>query len=196
MTTTEITPEVLRDVADWIDGTGHGLGPGAALRDEADRIERDQADEKRIDELVRVLHVAQMQAIKRRETSPARAGIRAVLAHLEQERAAAADQNKAAGTIYSGPISMSPDDERTIPDGAPYMHGRDYVVGERWPASEPRTWNDLRDVPDDVNRVRRTTDDAVAVRDPWLSWLWEGSSVVIPKNLYDQDVFVEVIADA
>lgn len=84
MTTTEITPELLRDVADLIDGTGHGLGPGAALRDEADRIERRQSDEKRIDELARVW----VQVYDNHQgpfDDRVRDGIRAVLAHLQQE---------------------------------------------------------------------------------------------------------------
>ncbi len=91
MTNTEITPELLRRVVNHPDAPAEALIP---LAQWADRVERGQAAEKRIDELARIFWDA---SVKDSGFEPAwesvaadakpyyRAGIRAVLANLEQE---------------------------------------------------------------------------------------------------------------
>lgn len=54
-----VTPESLRAHADWIDGCGHGLEPGAALRAEAERQETaeqaEAANEAYVETLARLM---------------------------------------------------------------------------------------------------------------------------------------------
>ncbi len=58
--TDAITPASLRAHADWIDGCGHGLGPGEALRAEAARLEAESArGETYVLELAKVFRDAQ-----------------------------------------------------------------------------------------------------------------------------------------
>lgn len=90
MSAPEITPELLRSVADWIDGMGHGLEPGQALRASADELQQMQADaEKRLDEYVQVYMEALVDYNSLPVSAPTpalRAGLRAVLAHRDKER--------------------------------------------------------------------------------------------------------------
>lgn len=183
MTTTEITPELLRDVADWIDGTGHGLGPGAALRDEADRIERKQSDEKRIDELARVW----VQVYDNHQgpfDDRVRDGIRAVLARIEQddpiESAKAETEYWTAGRDKHGNIRLNQgrgllvaeaEDTRDEVQGwvdhatpgskweRQYQAALDLLDREaaQEQARKPRTWYELCDVPEDVQLVTDNT---------------------------------------
>lgn len=85
--TTTITPEILRAIADEAERTDKYLDRAdrSALRSWASNLERELAAEKRVNEALAVWHDA-------RANSSAvgvefdRVGMRAVLAHLEQER--------------------------------------------------------------------------------------------------------------
>ena len=54
----EVTPASLRAHADWIDGCGHGLGPGEALRDEAARLEAEKARDAEVERYAKVMTAA------------------------------------------------------------------------------------------------------------------------------------------
>jgi hypothetical protein len=93
MSDMDITPASLEAHADWIDGTGHGPEPGAALRSEAARIRRER---DRIDELAALFWIEHGRAkgntsgtswdgLYEESRESFRVGIRAVLAKLEQE---------------------------------------------------------------------------------------------------------------
>lgn len=56
--TDTITPASLRAHADWIDGCGHGLGPGEALRAEAARLEAEAARDEEVETLAKVMSAA------------------------------------------------------------------------------------------------------------------------------------------
>lgn len=49
----DVTVETLLEHADWIDGCGHGLGPGEALRAEAARLEAESAHHKYVEQLAK-----------------------------------------------------------------------------------------------------------------------------------------------
>ncbi|WP_072814309.1 hypothetical protein [Rhodococcus zopfii] len=157
MSTPEITPELIRAVADWLDGRWTTVN-AESLRVIADglqqKLEREQADEKRIDELARTYcdaahELAYYSDLHPEDQKMVRAGIRAVLAKLDEE--------KAPGV--------------SIPDGAPLYFGRAYDAEYlRWPVNPwkvspgtwtlpeftpgPRQWDNLADVPKDVAIVR------------------------------------------
>lgn len=176
MSNTEITPELLRSVATWLRDNAVGALPGKPLAAEfldgaADDMEREQADEKRIDELAGVFWDA---SVKGSGFEPAwdsvaedakpyyRAGVRAVLAHLEDERE--------HEELITDPLEAADYQERVL--GIP---------------ARPRTWNDLRDVPDDVVHVKDV----------------EGNCIVRPAHGWrayisnpDFAPWTEVIADA
>jgi len=144
MTDIDITPEILRAAADWIDGCGHGLGPGHALREEAGRLERGQADEKRIDKLAEVFWAARVT--KRHVKDADRAGIRAVLAKLDEEKA------REDAVLDAMPRRISPAALTCYllnPD-------RDKVWG-----LGSRTWQRQEDIPADVERVLDLTGDVM-----------------------------------
>ncbi|AOD23824.1 hypothetical protein IM25_21420 [Rhodococcus sp. p52] len=95
-TKVEITPEILRDVADEARRTAHLGAHGTinALLKWADWLEREQADEQRIDELVHAFEWGAAEwwrANGRPDFTPqplpdsVRAGIRAVLAKLDED---------------------------------------------------------------------------------------------------------------
>ncbi|NCL73748.1 hypothetical protein [Rhodococcus sp. YH1] len=89
MSTTDITPELLRAVANWLQdrvtGTLRGQAAAAHYLDvEADNLEREQAHEKRIDELVKVMENARLECDWPGPDTD-RSIARALLAHLEQE---------------------------------------------------------------------------------------------------------------
>lgn len=124
-------------------------------REQAAQAERKKAEEARIDEYARVALRAgvghfgmdrEFDEAQPRLRELYRAIARAVLAHLAQEQAAAADKGQAVGTIHSGLISVSSDEDGTIADGPPFVHSRDFTVGDRRPAGEPRTWAPVRRV--------------------------------------------------
>lgn len=148
-TKVEITPEILRDVADEARRTAHLGAHGTinALLKWADWLERQKADEKRIDELAQVFLKAAHANASEWEKQPQsiqdkhRAGIRAVLAAYDPEERATAPR--------------------------PYNEGG--------PAVQPlRQWGDLRDVPDDVLAV--FTPHGKARRDGSApsGWRWDG----------------------
>lgn len=135
---TDMTPQVLRDVADWLDDGNHGVCTAGTFREEADRLEREQADEERIDELARIAWDARLAESKKvfgenrfqdlawltieaKFKEVERAGIRAVLAEYD------------------------PEGRLTAPE--PYDNGG--------PAVRPlRQWDHLHDIPKDVQKVR------------------------------------------
>ncbi len=102
MSDIKITPELLRAVGDWVRSrTAKETFAYLDLMAYADKLERAQAEEKRIDELAEVfanaLHEHDNQwspwrpaAEKWREEL--RAGVRAVLARLDQEKASGGDR--------------------------------------------------------------------------------------------------------
>lgn len=95
MSVPEITPELLRAVADW--GNTRGLYAGMArIRSEADNLEREQAkEEERLDEYVQVYIAALVDYNSLPVSAPTpalRAGLRAVLAHRDEEREPNNDQ--------------------------------------------------------------------------------------------------------
>lgn len=57
--TDAITPASLRAHANWIDGCGHGLGPGEALRAEAARLEAESARDEEAERYAKVYRRAQ-----------------------------------------------------------------------------------------------------------------------------------------
>ncbi len=81
------------------------------------------------------------------------------------------DPNCGDGEGHNIVIKTSGMENGAIADGPPYVHGRDFVVGERWPTSEPRTWDNLRKVPDDVQRVTNRGGDLI-VRDSSAGHGW------------------------
>lgn len=208
-----VTPETVRAVRDQLfeplDNVHAVLTTAAAdlEREQAAQAERKKAEEARIDEYARVAFRAGTrnfgtvrswdEAIpKLREFY--RVITRAVLAHLEREWVAAAGQGQAVGTIHPGLISVSPADGGAIANGQPYVHGRDFVVGERWPTSEPRTWDNLRDVPDDVHRVTGCEGES-AVRCPSApnGWRWAESDVFVSDyGMVGCAPYTEAVADA
>lgn len=212
-TTNHVTPEIIRAVRDQLfeplDHVHAVLTTAAAdlEREQAARAERRKAEEARIGECARVAFRAGTEYFgtvrvwdeaipKLREFY--RVITRAVLAHLEREWVAAAGQGQAVGTIHSGLISVSPADGGAIADGPPYVHGRDFVVGERWPTSETRTWNDLRDVPDDVQRVTGCEGES-AVRCPSApnGWRWaESDAFVSDYGIVGYAPYTEAVAGA
>ncbi len=98
--TTSITPDAIRAVADWYLNRKLSSAVASNLHTHADRLERELVDEKRIDELAKLFYSAEIHTMcdklddvsypeyeAREEVyrEGTRAGIRAVLAHLEQE---------------------------------------------------------------------------------------------------------------
>lgn len=89
MTDIQITPESLRAHALLLEEKDF-FGAAGLFLSEADRIEREQAEEKRIDECVAayVKALADFSGLKVSPVTPAlRAGILAVLAKLDEEKA-------------------------------------------------------------------------------------------------------------
>ncbi|MBX4168078.1 hypothetical protein K3M35_05275 [Rhodococcus sp. DMU2021] len=93
---TDVTPEMLRAVADWIFDTALPASVAHALADAARQMEREQADEQRIDELAaeayRAAGVYLKSSTNWKNASPSAVGlysavIRAVLYRIEQEDA-------------------------------------------------------------------------------------------------------------
>lgn len=175
MTNTDITPELLREISVWLRGSFVGPEPGKALEAVADRLERERADEKRVDELVKVMENARLECDWPGPDTD-RSIARAVLAHLEQEgseryadaKAILAHQNRSARAASES--CTKPETQQVTPR-----------------AHKPRRWHDLHDVPADVALV--TDVDGRVIARPARGW-----SAYI-SNL-DFAPWTEVIADA
>jgi hypothetical protein len=98
VTDTQITPELVDAVADWWESRGAHAGV-QRLRTEASHLRREQAEEKRIDEYARTLvaamrhrdsNLTSWDQCDNDEKEDWRAGIRAVLAKLDEEQEAEA----------------------------------------------------------------------------------------------------------
>ncbi|EME53763.1 hypothetical protein G352_24026 [Rhodococcus ruber BKS 20-38] len=153
MTNTDITPELLRTVATWLRDTAVGALPGkplgAAILDAAaDDLEREQAYEKRIDELAQVGFAAEYAYVRAEQPSTnlidwdgssefqrnvTRAGVRAVLAHLEQDVVDA----KVYGIRANGDVLLSASDAASVKALLRFVFGR--RNGERYPTSDIET---------------------------------------------------------
>lgn len=148
MTNTEITPELLRSVATWLRDNAVGALPGKPMAAEfldgaADDLEREQADEKRIDELGRIYSDAWQAHFGEppiwdtiddtRGKAAVFAGIRAVLDKLRIDSYTATCDGKCGDD--------SPHNAHLTPEGRRHF------------LAEPRTWSDLRNVPGDVKAV-------------------------------------------
>lgn len=117
MSDIDITPDLLRAVADWMDRRGQ-RGLGDVLCDEADRLEREReeqarAEEARIEEYARIVHEARLGAgadippwddVDLHEKD---AMVRALLAHIDREQQEDADAEPPAAPA---------------PDGTPYKY--------------------------------------------------------------------------
>lgn len=198
MTNTDITPELLRAIAEWTDNrpTIGSITVSRILRKEADSLEREQADEKRIDELAEVFHegrrtevagVIGWEGLTDRSRDVYRAGIRAVLSHLEQERseryadakAMLAHRNRSARGASES--CTKPENQQVTPR-----------------AREPRMWGDLCEVPPGVHTVVDKDGDRY-LRDPRAEngWTVERSCAPIDEYMsFEHAPFTEVIADA
>ncbi|OLL21230.1 MULTISPECIES: hypothetical protein [unclassified Rhodococcus (in: high G+C Gram-positive bacteria)] len=212
MTNTDITPELLRAIAEWTDNrpTIGSITISRILRKEADSLEREQADEKRIDELAGIFWGA---SVKGPGFEPAwesvaedakpyyHAGIRAVLAHLEQDVVDA----EVYGVRDNGDVLLTASDAASVKSVLRYLFGRN--AGQPYPkadietlkfffwperVAEPRTWDDLREVPIDVPVVRDVRGTEWR-RTPAGSWMGEESTWV-PG--IERSPYAEVIADA
>lgn len=156
MTDIEITPEILRANASFLE-ENRSHGGAALLRMEAARIEREQADDKRIDELAQI-HCTMRNggdispwpimsgAAKERE----RASIRAVLAKLEQDEAA-----EARAAFGDEQCTMIRFDENEPGRETVYTTGSGYGDPGADPANEwdRGPWQNLRHVPAGVHTV-------------------------------------------
>ncbi len=108
-----VTPESLRVHADWLDGCGHGVEPGEALRVEADRLDREATEARFVEDLARAIAA---------ETTPHRASWDRLLEvtkanHLDAARAAldhlrpvaewlAAERAEAARSVYRDEVEF------------------------------------------------------------------------------------------
>jgi len=164
VTDIDITPELLRDVADWLNKRGLYAGV-ARIRSEADNLEREQADEKRIDELLQVFWAA--RGTRHHVEDADRTAMRAVLAKLErddlitnpleaaeyQEKVLGITQEQCAAEAKAGTFLASYE-VAPRPQNGYGDPGAD--PADEWDR-KPRRWNDLRAVPADVKRVRDRT---------------------------------------
>ena len=149
MSTPDITPDLLRAVAAHVAGLPGGSVRGvvaAELDLIADRIEQDRRRERLVDMLTEAYTDAHAESssiltwkdLYEDTREPVRRGIRAALAKLE-----------ALGLLQDAPIVEETLDD-TYRGGDP---GAD--PADEWdaPAPTPRAWNDLGDVPADVQHV-------------------------------------------
>lgn len=151
--------ESLRQNAALLTDCGYTTAAGVLLR-EADRIEREQSDEKRIDTLARVFLRAEDEVAEygltpwfeqhENQRSAYRAGIRAVLARLDQ------DETLADGIIEG--FARQDDGYSDQPFGKD-GHFR-------------RQWGDLRLIPDDVTEVVASNKHR-ATRNPEATYGWQ-----------------------
>ena len=148
MTTPEITPELLREISVWLRGSFVGPEPGKALEAVADRLEREQVDEKRIDEYAQISFNAEHAYVMAEQPSTnlidwdgssefqrnvTRAGIRAVLAHLEQDVVDA----EVYGVRDNGDVLLTASDAASVKAVLRFIFGRHN--GERFPTSDIET---------------------------------------------------------
>ena len=169
MSTPDITPDLLRAVAAHVAGLPGGPDRYAAPAELdliADRMEQYRRRERLVDMLTEAYTDAHAESSSvltwkdlHEDTQwPVRHGIRAALAKLE-----------ALGLLRDAPIvEDTPDD--TYRGGDP---GAD--PADEWdaPAPAPRAWDDLGDVPADVQRVTDNSGDLL-VRTPGspFGWAW------------------------
>ncbi|AUM18259.1 MULTISPECIES: hypothetical protein [Rhodococcus] len=151
--TTNITPNTIRAAANLIDElfTADTRVLSVDLRLVADLKEREQADEKRIDEYAQISFNAEHAYVMAEQPSTnlidwdgssefqrnvTRAGIRALLTHLEQERKPDVGPNYCSRGACATPDGH----EGTCAEASGFV-------------PEPRKWYELHDVPEDVQKV-------------------------------------------
>lgn len=122
MAAPEITPEIVRAVADWYEAQNPGLGIGV-LRNAADRFEREQSDTERIDRYAQAFIEAAPGAWAI-EGSTLNAGIRGLLALLESEGRLVAESE----TVEEQPSPWAT--LADVPDKVTYVY-RDTPAGPR-----------------------------------------------------------------
>ncbi|WP_145961931.1 MULTISPECIES: hypothetical protein [Rhodococcus] len=196
MTTSDITPELLRTVGSWlVQQPGSTDMALVEIAEQADRLDSERAAEKRIAELSPIYWDAYRTACSREEghyppewdkvdpwqRATVRAGIRAVLAHLEQKRET------------DGYCTCHPDERGRTADCGMLAHRKAALLYANTAAAvHPRTWNNLRDVPGDVK----------VVRDPkGIEWhRTPGGDRALDASTWtpgrESSPFTEVIADA
>lgn len=140
MTDTDITPELVDAVADWWESRGAHAGV-QRLRTEARHLAREQADEKRVDDLARVSYAAESDAarghVKGQQVASwdeasdlqkdvTRAGIRAVLAKLNED-----GDVESYGVRNNGDVLLSASDAASVKAVLRFVFGRNN--GEPYP---------------------------------------------------------------
>ncbi|WP_418346123.1 hypothetical protein [Rhodococcus pyridinivorans] len=218
-TKVEITPEILRDVADEARRTAHLGAHGTinALLKWADWLERQQTDEKRIDELAEIHWTAVDEAgiggmewgdLTPLQRAAERAGIRAVLAKLDEERDA-----EVYGVRDNGDVLLPATDAANVKAVLRFVFGRNN--GEPYPKDaieairdyfcpDPkfdqgghtvrplRQWDNLRDVPADVLAVCTTEGDANRDSTAPHGWRWINNTPVSEYSLTQFAPYTEI----
>ncbi|MGX6513271.1 hypothetical protein [Rhodococcus sp. SJ-2] len=170
MSTPEITPELARAVAEWISTHGNTYLAGA-VRSMADRVEREQAEEKHIDALVTIFFRAAYQTTGDdtvMSTDDVARGIRAV---LDAERdlitdpiEAAEYQEKVLGITQEQAATEARADGYGDPGADP---------AEEWDRT-PRQWASLLDIPSNVRDV--TDVNGLTLQRAAFDRLWRGAN--------------------
>lgn len=205
MSTTEITPELLRAVADWTFETAIDSSVAHTLRDAAAQLERERADEKLIEMYARILldTVHPDAAPWPRQTESIqdrfRAGVRVLFANAETIPQPRFDQCSDCGETFPFPVHLHHDEQEcTAARGASETCTKPETAQLTPCAHEPRTWQNLRDVPDDVRLVTdREGDKIVRAKNTRCGWRWThfGGTGLTQSDLTAYAPYAEVIAD-
>ena len=190
MSDIDITPEIIRAVRDQLfEPLDH---VHAVLTTAAADLEREQADENRIDELARIFYEAEIECFgasdypeysdRRPEYQEGtRAGVRAVLDKLRIDSYTSPCDGKCG--------DISPHNGHLTPEGRRHF------------LAEPRTWAQIEDVPGDVGVVMNAYRDRIR-RDPETAYGWRfiwdggGDRAPVPRgSLAEHGPYTEVIAD-
>ena len=187
MSAPEITPELLRAVADWYDSGPDNLPfTVGQLRDTASRVEREQAETNRIDALVTIFFRAAYQPTGD-DTMLDREGVaRGIRAVLEEERDAELPRSNCMSLGYGRICTLEKGHRgtlhRALSDSGILHTWNDSPNGygdpgadpaEEWRKPDFRWWSRLREVPADVRSVWSDTGDLIVRNgDGWLNTEW------------------------
>ena len=214
MTDTDITPEIVESVADWVFETGIDASVVHVLREAAAVMRHEQADEKRIDALAAVAYEAAQKHLQStfnewgRASDSAvglyRAIVRAVVAKLEQDDLitdpleAAEHQEKVLGITQEQCAAEAKGETFLASYGvAPRPQSGYGDPADEWDR-KPRLWNDLRDVPMDVLTVRCPTSPYSSDRifrngSTPFGWLWGNGMNLVESSLIAFAPYVEIV---